>query len=369
MKRMKIAVVALTRGNASGGNRKHLGRLVPLLREQPEVERLDLFVPPQMAGESDRTWPPHDELRGFRELRRALVSLRPDVVFIPTARMLWVPGVPVVTMVRNMEPLEIPFGGNAVAEGLRNVVRAAAARKACRQSDRVIAVSDHVRDFLVERWQIPDDRIGVVYHGVDIAAEEDGVATPAALASVEGSRFLFTAGSIRPARGLEDLIAALPSVASDVRLVIAGSVDRGAEPYARRMRRLADEGGVTSRVVWAGQLDHAAMSWCFRRAALFVTTSRAEACPNTVLESMAHGAVAVSTDHPPMPEFFTDTALYYRERDPLDLSLRIAEALALSKDARARLRDRAIARARRFTWQATARATIAELQHAIAEKR
>src|SRR5687768_14955989 len=136
---MKIAVVALTRGNASGGNRKHLSRLVPLLREQPEVERLDLFVPPQMAGESDRTWPLHDELRGFRELRRALMSLRPDVVFIPNARMLRVPGVPVVTMVRNMEPLEVPFGGNTVAEGLRNAVRAVAARTACRQSDRVIA--------------------------------------------------------------------------------------------------------------------------------------------------------------------------------------------------------------------------------------
>jgi len=363
---MKIAVVALTRGNASGGSRKHLSRLIPLLREQPEVERVDVFVPPQMAGEADRTWPPHDELLGFRELRRALVSLEPDVVFIPTARMLRVPHVPVVTMVRNMEPLEVPFGGNSVAEGLRNVVRAAAARKACHHSDRVIAVSDHVRDFLVERWKIPDEQIGVVYHGVDIAREEEGLAAPAALAPLEGSQFLFTAGSIRPARGLEDLILALPKVSSDVRLVIAGSIDRGAEPYARRLRRLAEEGGVSSRVVWAGQLDRAAMSWCFRRAAMFVTTSRAEACPNTVLESMAHGAVAVSTSHPPMPEFFTDTALYYRERDPLDLSRRIGEALALPEDARARLRNRAIARARRFTWQATARATIAELQHAIA---
>jgi hypothetical protein len=70
-----------------------------------------------------------------------------------------------------------------------------------------------------------------------------------------------------------------------------------------------------------------------------------------------------------MPEFFTDTALYYRERDSRDLSVRIDEALALSDDARAQLRGRAIARARQFTWQATARATIAELQHAIAEKR
>lgn len=361
---MKIAFVTLTRGNVSGGNRKHLQRVVPLLRAHPEVERVDLFLPPQLAGAGELTWPEHDELHRFRELRRSLLALRPDVVFIPTARLLRVPGIPVVTMVRNMEPLEVPFGGNTLAEGLKNVARAAAARAASRGSDRVIAVSRHVHEYLVGRWRIPADRIGTVYHGVDVPDDDAGT-VPQSVAPAEGSRFLFTAGSIRPARGLEDLVAALPSVPSDVRLVIAGSVDRGAEPYARRLRQFAEENGVASRIVWAGQLDAREMSWCFRAAALFVMTSRAEACPNTVLEAMAHGAVSVSTSHDPMPEFFQNAALYYRERDAPDLALRLNEALVLSEDARVRLCETAIATACRYTWEATARATVIELRRAM----
>ena len=72
-----------------------------------------------------------------------------------------------VVMVRNMEPLEVPFAGNTWVEGLRNVARAWEARRACRHATRVIAVSDHVRRFIISKWHIDEDRIGTVYHGVD----------------------------------------------------------------------------------------------------------------------------------------------------------------------------------------------------------
>lgn len=361
---MKLAVLTLTRGSVSGGYRKYLQRLVPLLRAQPGIERLDLFVPPQMAAPGELTWPANDELRGFRELRRSVAALQPDVVFIPTARVLRVERIPVVSMIRNMEPLEVPFGGNRVVEGVKNVARAALARASARRSDRVIAVSNHVRDFLVERWHVPEERIGVVYHGID-PADPLEPPRPSVLAELGDAPFLFTAGSIRPARGLEDVIQAVATLPAAVRLVIAGTVDRGAEHYARDMRELARVHGVAARVVWAGHLDHRAMSWCFRRAAFFVMTSRAEACPNVVLEAMTEGAASVSTDHPPMPEFFSDAALYYRERDAGALARRLAEGFAAADSALQELRQRARTRAGAFTWEATARATLTELQRAL----
>lgn len=365
---MKIAVVTLTRGNISGGSRKHLQRVVPLLRAHPGVERVDVFMPPQLAREGELTWPKHDAKFCFRELRRSLTNLHPDVVFIPNARMLRVRGIPTVTMVRNMEPLEVPFDGNPLLQGVTNTIRARAARTASRRSDRVIAVSDHVRDFLMQSWKIPAAHIGTVYHGVDVPSD-DAPRPPAAIAELAGTRFLFTAGSIRPARGLTDLLNALPEVPADVRMVIAGSVDGGFESYGRHLRRLAEVRGVASRIIWAGQLSAEEMSWCFRNATLFVTTSRAEACPNTVLEAMAHGAVSVSTSHAPMPEFFADAALYYRERDAADLGRRLVGALAFTDEHRGRFRDAALARARLYTWDATARNTVLELQRAIESHR
>jgi glycosyltransferase involved in cell wall biosynthesis len=103
------------------------------------------------------------------------------------------------------------------------------------------------------------------------------------------------------------------------------------------------------------------MAWCFGHCAAFVMTSRAEACPNTVLEALRHGAVSLSTDHPPMPEFFAGTALMYRGRDAGSLAGRVVELAGMDGARRAALQCAARARAGDFTWGATVDGTVREL--------
>jgi glycosyltransferase involved in cell wall biosynthesis len=67
-----------------------------------------------------------------------------------------------------------------------------------------------------------------------------------------------------------------------------------------------------------------------------------------------------------MPEFYADAAVYYRERDAADLARCIN---ALTESERQRLGARAKERARDFTWDATARNTIAELERAVSRYR
>lgn len=355
---MKVALLTLTRGTVSGGYRKYLDRLVPLLRTQPEIDDVTSFVPLQMAA------PDVTVYRSLRELRPLVAAARPDVIFVPTATLFRVGRIPVVTMVHNMEPLEVPFNGNSSKDAMKNIVRATASFYACLRSQRVIAVSKHVRDFLQNRWRISSKKIGVVHPGVDPAVATNAQ-MPAALAPVAGGRFLFTAGSIRPARGLEDAIHALASIPEDVKLVVAGSVDRGAEHYREGLDRLMAERGVTARVIWAGHLDRNGMSWCFRNAEFFVMTSHVEACPNIVLEAMAEAAPSISTDKQPMPELLGDAALYYRARDAAHLAEQLNAALAKPAGSFREMGERARGRSVAFNWEATARGTIAELQQAI----
>ncbi len=280
----------------------------------------------------------------------------PDVVFIPSSVHLDFGAIPVVTMVRNMAPLELPFGGSSLADAPRNLVRFFLARRACRRSERVIAVSNHVRDFLVDRWKLDPQRVAVVYHGVD--AGRPG-RRPEALPD-DGSPFLFTAGSVRPARGLEDLADTISQIPAGYRIVIAGEPDRETERYASRLRRRF----ASEQVLWLGHLAAQEMAWCFKNAHLFVMTSRAEACPNTVLEALAHRCLSVSTDQPPMPEFFHDAAVFYRRGDQRDLARAIGQCLALTESARNEMRERAIARSRCFTWASTVGGTLRELRRA-----
>lgn len=377
---MRVAIVNLTAGGLSGGYLKYLRRMVPLLASHASVNALTVFAPdavrtqlldrdqPVVGGRDWPVvgWPRDDARRGFAGLKRAVRDARPDVVFIPTANWLDFGGVPAVVMVRNMEPLEVPFGGNPLREAARNLARRAAARRACRRAARVIAVSDHVRRFLLSRWGLPSDRVSLVYHGVDVPDAADTVRAPSVPGRDLPGDFLFAAGSIRPARGLMDLVDALPLLrASGLphAAIVAGSADRGTAGHQQRLAARARQLGVDAAIVWAGSLDEAAMRWCYRSCRAFVMTSRAEACPNIALEAMSHGCAAVSVDRPPMPEFFGDAAEYYRAGDARALTQAVDRLLRAP--AQADRRAAAAARARAFEWRETADRTAAELRIAV----
>jgi glycosyltransferase involved in cell wall biosynthesis len=104
------------------------------------------------------------------------------------------------------------------------------------------------------------------------------------------------------------------------------------------------------------------MAWCFQRSAVFVMTSRAEACPNITLEALSHGCRIVSIAGPPMPEFLADAAAYYPPGDTAALAERIASIARLGAAEAEALRRRAVGRSAEFTWQQTLDDTVEQLQ-------
>jgi glycosyltransferase involved in cell wall biosynthesis len=366
---LRIAVVLYTSGSVSGGAAKHI-RIVPsLMARDQRVDALKLFVPAGAVrdvppGLDVFEWPVSGSSDGDAVLREALNAFGPDVIFIPSARYFTIPATPTVVMVRNMEPLLTPFAGNRLLDRVRNVARRIAAKRACDRADRIVAVSDHVREFLVDGWRIPAERIGTVPHGIGAPPIPR---RPASLEALGDRPFLFSMGSIRPARGLTDLLEAMgdPAFRNDVDLVFAGKADAGAEHYLAKLLGLSSDLGLSGRIHWAGQLGAAEISWCFENARAFVMTSRAEACPNTVLEALSHGSFSVSGDNAPMPEFFCDCALYYRNGDGSSLAEALSRLLALAPEEEAAMRARSRERAADFTWDECARKTVDELATAV----
>jgi glycosyltransferase involved in cell wall biosynthesis len=362
---MNLAVVNLTSGGLSGGYRKYLQSLIPLLRDHPEIDELANYVPETMTSALQAAsvgamipYAPREQYTGFRGLRDAIRATAPDAVFIPTQRWLDCGAIPSIVMVRNMEPLLHPLAGNRALEAGKNLGRAFSARRACRRADRVIAVSQFVGDFLRERWSIPGNKIGVVRHGVSAAARAQDPAKP-------DTPFLFTAGSIRPARGLEDVIGAMEVIQRAQlphRLIVAGDIGDG-NPYHRKMEALARRLAVEDRISWAGQLGPREMAGHYLGCSAFVMTSRVEACPNVALEAMCNGCVCVSSDAPPMPEFFGSSAYYYRRADAADLGRQLVAILTDTAAPRRADRESTL---RTFSWEKTAEGTVREIQRAIA---
>jgi len=368
---MRLAIVNLTRTGISGGAHKYLREMLPRLARHPVVSDLEVFIHPKFLDQichlvpQSRCRPCEDSLRGQRRLRKALIRLAPDLIFFPHLRGIDSDGTPSIFMIHNMEPLALPAGGNTHRETLKNLARKYAAKSACRRASRILAVSQFVKDFLVNTWHISPGKIGVVYHGSDDLLTNYIPMRPKAIPSDWEEGFLFTAGSIRPSRGLEDIIKALPELAAAgnaLPLVIAGTADASSYPYERRLKRLIEKLGVQDRVIWTGHLATEEMLWCYSQASLFIMTSRVEACPNIALEAMSSGSGCIAADNKPLPEFFRDAALYYRPGD----SNSLAEAITFFQNSSLRfqgeMRGRARTRAADFTWDKTAEETVKQLQ-------
>jgi glycosyltransferase involved in cell wall biosynthesis len=365
---LRVAVVNLTSGGFSGGYSKYLREIAPRLRNDPRIASVTMVGPESVASQMDWHWPDDDARRGRRALRGYLERWRPDVVFTPTARSFRWRGAPMVTMVRNMESLAMPFSAPTPGERLRNVGRYLAAWSSVRRATRVIAVSDFVRTFLIDKWSVAPSSIGVVRHGVDIADPRAAV-RPAALVSTPARMTIFAAGSIRPARGIDDVLEALVKLeerGTHGALWFGGAPTAGAEPYHDALRKRAEAAGVASQIQWLGTLSASEMQWCFTHADAFVMTSRVEACPNTVLEAMAAGARSISTRLAPMEEFYGDTASYYEAGSSHSLARALERVWGESRETGRWFRERSRQRACFFTWDGTVQRTISELQAAHA---
>lgn len=371
---MRLALVSLTSGGLSGGCRKYLLRMVPLLLQDSRISRLHLILHEkhllyiqQLLQSTDVHALTFGGLRPAHKIRRIVSQLSPDVVLMTTQR--WVStGLPTALMIRNMEAVARPFGGNPWNEVLRNLARRLATLVACRKATRVIAISEFVRRFLIERWHIQPEKIGLVYHGVDWVEPAADGQLPAALYALRGSDFLLSVGAIRPYRGLEDVVQAMGLLSSEfsgLRLVIAGEVDPRMDGYRSNLQRLAERWNVADRLVWPGFLPERVLAWCYRNCRVFVMTTRVEACPNAALEAMHNGCLSVVTSADPLPEFFQQNAFYYPPGDGRHLAEQLRKALLLDDSQRTAMVEGLRRRAAEFTWQRTAQQTIAELEKTL----
>ena len=374
---MKIAIVNLTGGGMSGGYRKYLQNIIPIMAKHKDVEAI-LCASPESTGVQGwfGTLPNvrFMSCKSFRfmyydtNLLRELERFLPDVIFVPLERYFHFKNVPVVNMIRNMEPLICPYEGNPVSEILRNWLRSQNALKAVNKADRVIAVSEFVKSFLINSWGMSSDKICMVYHGINFSKGSVGV-RPLSIPENWKDRFLFTAGSIRPARGLEDILFAMEYMMSHniemSSVVIAGESSANMVSFQRGLNNRLKESGLLSKIRWAGNLDEREMDWCYKNCQIFIMTSRVESFGQIALEAMSHGCISVSTDNPCLPEIFGDAAVYYPSKDGQALAEAIKTVLTWNDNQRKVMSEKAKKRAAEFSWDICAEKTVAALAKAV----
>ena len=190
----------------------------------------------------------------------------------------------------------------------------------------------------------PVRRVRVVHNGIGQAPTGPG--DPRVLELTGRGPVICTLTQLRPGKGVETLIDALPPVlAHDPRVQVALVGDG---PLRESLMSRARSVGVAHAVHFLG--EHGDPIAVLRAADIFVLPSWAEAFPYVMLEAMSVGLPIVATRVGGIPEALTDnaTGLIVAPRDPLPLARALIELLA-DRELRVRLGDAATRMVTKFS--------------------
>lgn len=163
-------------------------------------------------------------------------------------------------------------------------------RNLYKRADRIIAVSNYVKEDLCERYRISARKI-VAIPNVSVRRES---AQEKTLLWEYGDRVIVCVGRFDPVKQQERLIRAFSYVYGklpDARLVLVG--DGKQKSY---LKSVCKKLGLENVVVFAGASRD--VGYFFQHARAFAMSSRVEGFPNVMVEAMAYGVPVVSTDSP-----------------------------------------------------------------------
>jgi glycosyltransferase involved in cell wall biosynthesis len=265
--------------------------------------------------------------------------------------------VPQVTTIHDLVFKRYPETHGVLARGVKVLVPLAA-----RRSARVLTDSQASKADLVELLGIAHERVDVAPLGPGLPA---GLRGPPPLElrrrfGVGDAPLVLSVLAQRPHKNAVRLIQALAQVPDAVLLVPGYSTG-----YARQLDDWIEAAGVGGRVRLLGWVDDATLDGLYRAADCFVFPSLAEGFGLPVLEAMLRDAPVACSDATSLPEVAGDAALLF---DPLDVDAiarsirRILEDDGLARRLRAAGRERA----KRFSWEETARRTLDSYRRALA---
>jgi len=350
---MRILVNALNAGNRSGTGRYIVELAKALLNSAGDDEFLFLWPENLPAPVLDKEFclvrkssSPASRLYyehvGVDWLAR---TLRADIVHHPTGIGPRFSKTPVVLTVHDMCFFRHPDWFSRSRSFYYQYVMAAGIRKAV----RIIADSQATANNIMEIMAIPKSRINVVPLGVDSCftpASEEEIQAIRRAYGLPAAFFLFV-GTIEPRKNLARLVSAWRQVRSEVPpLVVAGRYGWGGSlPAGEDIIRL-------------DHVPSAQLPALYSAATALVWPSLMEGFGLPPLEAMACGTPVLTSSTSSLPEVAGDAAILV---DPLDVDAIASGMVALARDAglRSELRQKGLKRAALYSWNETAKNTIA----------
>ena len=244
---------------------------------------------------------------------------------------------------RNKMPYIVSLRGSDVPGfnkrfGLQYVFLTPIIKKIWRNARVVVANSEGLKELALK--SSPDQKIDVIYNGIDISEFEPCFEIHDVLKMLCVSRLI-------ERKGIRFLIEAISMLNDDkIELVLVGEGNQEKE-----LKQLAKDLDVADRVEFKGYVDHDDIGDIYENSDVFVLPSSNEGMSNALLEAMASGLPVIVTDTGGTSELLDGNGVVVPMGDPNAIAQAVCE---LRDDPKARRRMGAKSReiAERMGWGA-----------------
>lgn len=226
------------------------------------------------------------------------------------------------------------------------------ARRAARNSDFIIAVSQFTANQVSSLLDFDGARIRVVPHGVQQCSLATGP---------EREKMILFVGALQTRKNILRLVEAFESQPKEWRLVLAGAP---AGYQAANILERIERSACRERIQVTGYVSREELDKLYACAAIFAFPSLDEGFGIPVLEAMAQGVPVITSNRSALAEVAAAAAILIdpEQTDELRSAL---ERLIQDEDLRARLIEQGRSRAREYTWDRAVRSTYAVYKEAV----
>ncbi len=227
---------------------------------------------------------------------------------------------------------------------------------AAKFSEKIVTVSKHSKEEIIKKFRIPEEKIKVIYHGVNKTHPPSTLHPPP---------YILYVGTIKPRKNLEVLIRAYASIKGNIKqkLVICGrlgykykSIFAEAELSGLVVQR-PDEHISDPDVIFTGPVPDEEISSIYRSASLFIYLPSYEGFGLPVLEAMAFGVPVICSDIPSLREIADSAVVFVNLAE-----IKKVEEAIISVIGNEKMREKMIKRgmevAKKFSWERTALETL-----------
>lgn len=238
---------------------------------------------------------------------------------------------------------------------------------AIRRAARVITCSESSRDDLLRLAGYPPDRVRMVPHAVAerfrprVEPPSDTCQAP----SNRPARILHV-GHCGSYKNIEGILRSLPSLVRRLGPQVVFVKVGG--PFTQSQLALIARLGIEKRVQHLGTVPAADLPGVYADADILLMPSLYEGFGLPALEAMACGTPVIVSNQGSLPEVVGDAGVLVEPTD-IEQIADAAERLLTDAHLRADLRKRGLDRARTFTWERTARETLAVYREVYEESR